>query len=112
MSTDRIIRPFSIDIPEEALVDLRRRIGVVTHGWPDSIIEQLEIIDPPTNPTAHDESASDAFDLVIPSMPGYGFSGKPPTTGWDPGRIARGLGRADDAPRLGQPCQLLNNICR
>ena len=62
---------------------------IVTHGWPGSIIEQLKIVDPLTNPTAHGASASDAFDLVVPSMPGYGFSGKPTTTGWDPGRIAR-----------------------
>ena len=61
---------------------------IVTHGWPGSIIEQLKIIDPLTNPTAHGGSAADAFDLVIPSMPGYGFSGKPTTTGWDPDRIA------------------------
>ena len=62
---------------------------IVTHGWPGSIIEQLKIIDPLTNPTAHGGSASDAFDVVIPSLPGYGFSGKPTTTGWDPQRIAR-----------------------
>src|SRR5512138_666722 len=62
---------------------------LVTHGWPGSIIEQLKIIDPLTNPTAHGGSASDAFDVVIPSLPGYGFSGKPTTTGWDPIRIAR-----------------------
>ena len=62
---------------------------IVTHGWPGSIIEQLKIIDPLTNPTAHGGSASDAFDIVIPSLPGYGFSGKPTTTGWDPIRIAR-----------------------
>ena len=62
---------------------------IVTHGWPGSVIEQLKIIDPLTNPTAHGGSASDAFHLVIPSMPGYGFSGKPTTTGWDPTRIAR-----------------------
>jgi len=62
---------------------------IVTHGWPGSIIEQLKIIDPLTNPTAHGGSASDAFDVVIPSLPGYGFSGKPTTTGWDPIRIAR-----------------------
>ncbi len=55
---------------------------IVTHGWPGSVIEQLKIIDPLTNPTAHGASASDAFDLVIPSLPGYGFSGKPTTTGW------------------------------
>src|SRR5256712_1856894 len=62
---------------------------IVTHGWPGSVIEQLKIIDPLTNPTAHGASASDAFHLVIPSMPGYGFSGKPTTTGWGPERIAR-----------------------
>jgi pimeloyl-ACP methyl ester carboxylesterase len=62
---------------------------IVTHGWPGSIIEQMKIIDPLTNPTAHGASASDAFDLVIPSMPGYGFSGKPAMTGWDCLRIAR-----------------------
>src|ERR1700730_9981510 len=155
------IRPFSINVPDEALVDLRRRIGatnwpepeqvsdasqgvqlatmqklaqywatqhdwrkcearinavpnfiteidgldihfihvrskhdnalpmIVTHGWPGSIIEQMKIIEPLTNPTAHGASASDAFHLVIPSMPGYGFSGKPTTTGWDPAHIAR-----------------------
>ena len=155
------VRPYHINIPEEALVDLRRRIAatrwpeketvadqsqgvqlatvqklasywatdydwrkceaklkalpqfiteidgvdihfihvrskdqkalplIVTHGWPGSIIEQLKIIDPLTNPTAHGGSASDAFDVVIPSLPGYGFSGKPTTTGWDPIRVAR-----------------------
>ena len=62
---------------------------IVTHGWPGSPIEQLKIIDPLTNPTAHGGSASDAFHVVIPSMPGYGFSGKPTTPGWDPARIAR-----------------------
>src|SRR5678815_4217783 len=62
---------------------------IVTHGWPGSITEQLKIIDPLTNPTAHGASASDAFDLVVPSMPGYGFSGKPSSTGWDPQHIAR-----------------------
>jgi pimeloyl-ACP methyl ester carboxylesterase len=62
---------------------------IVTHGWPGSIIEQLKIIEPLTNPTAHGASASDAFHVVIPSMPGYGFSGKPTATGWDPARIAR-----------------------
>ena len=61
---------------------------IVTHGWPGSIVEQLKIIDPLTDPTAHGGSASDAFHLVIPSMPGYGFSGKPSTTGWDPAHIA------------------------
>ena len=62
---------------------------IVTHGWPGSVIEQMKIIDPLTNPTAHGGSADDAFHLVIPSMPGYGFSGKPAATGWDPQRIAR-----------------------
>src|SRR5438094_2795552 len=155
------IRPFRINVPEEALVDLRRRINatkwperetvtdasqgvqldtiqklarywateydwrkvearlnavpnfiteidgldihfihvrskhenalplIVTHGWPSSIIHQLKIVDPLTNPTAHGASAADAFHLVMPSMPGYGFSGKPTATGWDPARIAR-----------------------
>ncbi len=62
---------------------------IVTHGWPGSIIEQLKIIDPLTNPTAHGASAADAFDVVIPSLPGHGFSGKPTTPGWDPQHIAR-----------------------
>src|SRR5580765_8122446 len=62
---------------------------IVTHGWPGSVVEQLKIIDPLTNPTAHGASASDAFQLVIPSLPGYGFSGKPTAPGWDPQRIAR-----------------------
>jgi pimeloyl-ACP methyl ester carboxylesterase len=155
------IRPFRIDIPEERIIDLRRRIAaalwpeketvddtsqgvqlktmqqlarywatehdwrkvearlnalpqfiteidgldihfihvrsqhekalpmIVTHGWPGSVIEQLKIIDPLTNPTEHGASASDAFHLVIPSLPGYGFSGKPTAPGWHPVRIAR-----------------------
>jgi pimeloyl-ACP methyl ester carboxylesterase len=155
------IRPFRINVPEEALTDLRRRINatrwpdretvtdhsqgvrqatvqalasywgtdydwrkveaklnslpqfvteidgldihfihvrskhenalpiIITHGWPGSIIEQVKIIDPLTNPTAHGGSASDAFDVVIPSLPGYGFSGKPTAPGWNPPRIAR-----------------------
>ena len=62
---------------------------IVTHGWPGSVIEQLKIIDPLANPTAHGASASDAFHVVVPSLPGYGFSGKPTGTGWDPDRIAR-----------------------
>jgi pimeloyl-ACP methyl ester carboxylesterase len=62
---------------------------IITHGWPGSIIEQLKIIDPLTNPTAHGGSADDAFDVVIPSLPGYGFSGHPTGPGWDPDRIAR-----------------------
>jgi pimeloyl-ACP methyl ester carboxylesterase len=161
MSTVTEVRPFSIDVPEEELAELRRRVAatrwpekepvedqsqgvqlatiqelarywttdydwrkceaklnalpqfmtnidgldihfihvrskhedalplIVTHGWPGSVIEQLKIIDPLTNPTAHGASASDAFHLVIPSMPGYGFSSKPAATGWDPARIAR-----------------------
>jgi pimeloyl-ACP methyl ester carboxylesterase len=62
---------------------------IVTHGWPGSIIEQLKIIGPLTDPAAHGASILDAFDIVIPSIPGYGFSGKPKTAGWDPVRIAR-----------------------
>jgi len=62
---------------------------IVTHGWPGSVIEQLKIIDPLTDPTAHGADAADAFHLVIPSLPGHGFSAKPATTGWDPARIAR-----------------------
>jgi pimeloyl-ACP methyl ester carboxylesterase len=62
---------------------------IVTHGWPGSIIEQLKIVEPLTNPTAHGGKGEDAFDLVIPSLPGYGYSGKPTTTGWDPIRTAR-----------------------
>jgi pimeloyl-ACP methyl ester carboxylesterase len=157
----RTIAPFRIDIPDEALVDLRRRLAttrwpdretvndasqgvqlatmqklarywattydwrkieaklnalpqfiteidgldihfiqvpskhphalpvIITHGWPGSIIEQLKIIGPLTDPTAYGGKAEDAFDVVIPSIPGYGFSGKPTTTGWDPARIAR-----------------------
>ena len=155
------IRPFHVDIPEEAIVDLRRRIAatrwpeketvadqsqgvplamiqgraghwatdydwraceeelnvlpqfvteidgldihfihvrsehddalplIVAHGWPGSIIEQLKIIDPLTNPTAHGADASEAFHVVIPSMPGYGFSDKPTNTGWGPERMGR-----------------------
>src|SRR5271166_134678 len=155
------IRPFRVNIPEEALADLRRRIAmtrwpdretvadqsqgvqlatmqelarywgtdydwrkiearlnalpqftteidgldihfihvrskdqnalpmIVTHGWPGSIIEQLKIIDPLTNPTAHGASTSDAFHVVIPSLPGYGFSGKPTAPGWNPVSIAK-----------------------
>jgi pimeloyl-ACP methyl ester carboxylesterase len=62
---------------------------IIAHGWPGSPIEQLKLIDPLVDPTAHGGSASDAFDVVIPSMPGYGFSGKPNSTGWDTVRIAR-----------------------
>jgi pimeloyl-ACP methyl ester carboxylesterase len=159
-TTQTAVRPFSIEVPEEALTDLRRRVlatrwpdretvadasqgvqlatmqklahywatehdwrrvearlnalpqflteidgldihfihvrskhqnalpMIVTHGWPGSVIEQLKIIEPLTNPTAHGASASDAFHLVIPSLPGYGFSARPTTTGWGPDRIA------------------------
>jgi pimeloyl-ACP methyl ester carboxylesterase len=62
---------------------------IITHGWPGSVIEQLKIVDPLVNPTAHGGKASDAFHVVIPSMPGYGFSGKPTTSGWDQARIGR-----------------------
>ena len=62
---------------------------IVTHGWPGSIIEQMKIIDPLVNPTAHGGNAADAFDVVVPSMPGYGYSGRPSTPGWDCVRIAR-----------------------
>src|SRR5918993_3233974 len=158
---DNAIRPFRIDVPEKALVDLRRRIAatqwpdretvkdesqgvplatmqelarhwatdydwrncearlnalpqfiteisgldihflhvrsrhenalplIVTHGWPGSIIEQLKIVEPLTNPTAYGANAADAFHVVIPSMPGYGFSGKPTSTGWGPERMGR-----------------------
>jgi pimeloyl-ACP methyl ester carboxylesterase len=65
---------------------------IITHGWPGSIIELLGVIDPLTNPTAHGGRAEDAFDVVIPSMPGYGFSGKPTGIGWDPDHIARAWG--------------------
>jgi pimeloyl-ACP methyl ester carboxylesterase len=160
-SPETPIRPFRIDVPEEQLVDLRRRVAdtqwpeketvtdqsqgvqlatmqelarywatdydwrkveaklhalsqfmteidgldihfihvrskhedalplIVNHGWPGSIIEQLKIIDPLVNPTAHAGSVEDAFHVVIPSMPGYGFSGKPTSTGWGPERMAR-----------------------
>src|SRR5215469_13417092 len=160
MNADPAVRPFRVDIAEEAVADLRRRIAawrpperepvddqsqgvqlatvqdlanywatehdwrrceaklnalpqfttsidgidvhfihvrspqqnalplIVSHGWPGSIIEQLKIIEPLTNPTEHGGSASDAFDVVIPSLPGYGFSGKPAAAGWGPDRIA------------------------
>jgi pimeloyl-ACP methyl ester carboxylesterase len=159
--TGRAIRPFRVDVPDEALTEMRRRIDatiwperetvpdssqgvplatmqelarywasdydwrrceatlnalpqfiteidgldihfihvrskhddalplVINHGWPGSVIEQLKIIDPLVNPTAHGASASDAFHVVIPSMPGYGFSGKPSDTGWGPERMGR-----------------------
>jgi pimeloyl-ACP methyl ester carboxylesterase len=62
---------------------------IVTHGWPGSVVEQLKIIDPLTNPTAHGGGASDAFDVVVPSIPGYAYSGRPASTGWGPARIGR-----------------------
>lgn len=62
---------------------------IITHGWPGSVVELLKVVDPLTNPTAHGGSAADAFDVVIPSIPGYGFSGKPTAGGWEPVRIAR-----------------------
>jgi pimeloyl-ACP methyl ester carboxylesterase len=77
---------------------------IVTHGWPGSVIEQLKIIDPLTNPTAHGGGASDAFHLVIPSMPGYGFSGKPTTTGWGPPPHRTRLDGADGAGWLHAIC--------
>src|SRR5262249_29927931 len=158
---DTTVRPFKINVPEEQVVDLRRRIAatrwpdretvadqsqgvqlaklqelvsywgtdydwrkieaklnalpqfvttidgvdihfihvrsrhanalpvIISHGWPGSVIEQLKIIDPLASPTAHGGSAEDGFDVVIPSLPGYGFSGRPTGTGWDPDRIAR-----------------------
>jgi pimeloyl-ACP methyl ester carboxylesterase len=76
---------------------------IVTHGWPGSIIEQMKMIDPLTNPTAHGGRAEDALDVVIPSIPGYGYSGKPATAGWDPDHVAR-LGHADEAPRIHEIC--------
>ena len=160
-AANEIIRPFAVDVPQEAIDDLRRRLAatnwpeketvpdqsqgvplamiqklarhwatdydwrtceaklnalpqfiteidgldihfihvrsrhddalplIVNHGWPGSIIEQLKIIDRLTDPTAHGGTAADAFDVVIPSMPGYGFSGKPTSTGWGPERMAR-----------------------
>jgi pimeloyl-ACP methyl ester carboxylesterase len=161
VETTSDIRPFQVDIPDEALDDLRRRVAatnwpeketvadqsqgvplamiqqlarywmtdydwrtcegrlnalpqfiteidgldihflhvrsqhedalplIINHGWPGSIIEQLKLIEPLTDPTAHGGTAEDAFHLVIPSMPGYGFSGKPTSTGWGPERMAR-----------------------
>jgi pimeloyl-ACP methyl ester carboxylesterase len=62
---------------------------IITHGWPGSVIELLEVVDPLTDPPAHGGQALDAFDLVLPSLPGYGFSGEPTEIGWDPGRVAR-----------------------
>src|SRR6266566_3200177 len=71
---------------------------LITHGWPGSIIEMLNVIGPLSDPTAHGGDAEDAFDVVVPSMPGYGFSGKPTATGWDPVHIAETLGSGGPAP--------------
>jgi pimeloyl-ACP methyl ester carboxylesterase len=84
----------TIDGVELHFIHVRSRLPnalpvIVTHGWPGSVIEQLKIIGPLTDPTAHGGSAQDAFDVVIPSLPGFGFSGKPTGTGWDPERVAR-----------------------
>jgi pimeloyl-ACP methyl ester carboxylesterase len=65
---------------------------VISHGWPGSVLEQIKLIGPLTDPTAHGGKAEDAFDVVIPSMPGYGFSGKPTGTGWGPERMAKAWG--------------------
>jgi pimeloyl-ACP methyl ester carboxylesterase len=72
---------------------------IITHGWPGSVIELLEIVGPLTDPTAHGGRAEDAFDLVLPSLPGYGFSDAPTSVGWDPGRVARAWAKLMD--RLG-----------
>src|SRR5690242_1659812 len=164
MSSPTEIRPFRVDMPDEAITDLRRRVAatcwpgrelvadgsqgvqlatiqelarywatdydwracearlnalpqftteidgvdihfihvksrhenalplIITHGWPGSVIEMLGIVGPLTDPTAHGGSAEDAFDLVLPSLPGYGFSAAPTEVGWDPGRVARAWG--------------------
>ena len=73
---------------------------LLSHGWPGSVIEQLKVVDLLTDPTAHGASASDAFHVVIPNMPGYGFTGKPTATRVEPGTHRSRLGRADEAPRL------------
>ena len=73
---------------------------IITHGWPGSIIEQLKIIGPLTNPTAYGGKVEDAFDVVIPSMPGFGFSSKPTDTGWNPDRIARAWAELMRPPRV------------
>src|SRR4029078_9973300 len=72
---------------------------IVTHGWPGSVIELLETVGPLTDPTAHGGSADDAFHLVLPSVPGYGFSGEPAELGWELGRTARGRGELMNRPR-------------
>jgi hypothetical protein len=81
---------------------------IITHGWPGSVIELLEVIDPLTNPTAHGGTAEDAFHVVIPSLPGYGFSGEPTELGWESGRIARAWAVSWSSPpghrRSATPC--------
>jgi pimeloyl-ACP methyl ester carboxylesterase len=77
---------------------------IITHGWPGSIFEILDMIGPLTNPTAYGGKPEDAFDVVIPSMPGYGFSGKPTTKGWNSDRIARAWDTFDEASRLYPLC--------
>jgi pimeloyl-ACP methyl ester carboxylesterase len=72
---------------------------IITHGWPGSVIELLEVVSPLTDPTAHGGRAEDAFDLVLPSVPGYRFSGEPTEVGWDVGRVAGAWGELMD--RLG-----------
>jgi pimeloyl-ACP methyl ester carboxylesterase len=74
---------------------------IITHGWPGSVIELLEVVGPLTDPTAHGGRAEDAFALVLPSLPGYGFSDAPTSVGWDPGRVARAWAELID--RLGYP---------
>src|SRR5881392_190611 len=81
--------------PHESAVPL-----IMTHGWPGSVMEMIDSVGPLTDPTAHGGSAEDAFHLVLPSLPGYGFSGEPVEVGWDLGRTATGLGRAHAPPRL------------
>ena len=73
---------------------------VITHGWPGSVVEMLEVVGPLTDPTAYGGDAADAFDVVVPSMPGYGFSGQPTEVGWDAGRIASAWAELMRPPRL------------
>ena len=77
-----------------ALAARRRAAAIITHGWPGSIVEMLNVIGPLADPTAHGGSAEDAFHVVVPSMPGYGFSGKPDETGWDFPSTSRAPGRS------------------
>ena len=77
---------------------------IMTHGWPGSVIELLEVVGPLTDPTAHGGRAEDAFDLVLPSLLGYGFSAEPTEIGWDPSRICARLGGADAPPSLETSC--------